>query len=96
MKKTFNFSVVSKHFLRTLLITDFDVFLTFKKTLTQSFNKCSYAHNLHVTDSLSCRETHLLLGRVVDGRQSNEAADVLSIFLKNNVIPADRHSERWE
>lgn len=35
------------------------------------------------------RWTHLLLGRVVDGCQGDEAADVLSIFLENKMIPED-------
>lgn len=38
---------------------------------------------------LRLRETHLLLGGVVDGCQGDEAADVLSILLENNVIPED-------
>lgn len=37
----------------------------------------------------SRRHTHLLLGGVVDGCEGDEAADVLSIFLENNVIPED-------
>lgn len=35
------------------------------------------------------RRAHLLLGGVVDGCQGDEAADVLSIFLENDVIPGD-------
>lgn len=41
------------------------------------------------------RKTHLLLGGVVDGCQGDEPADVLSIFLKNDVIPEDEDSETW-
>lgn len=38
---------------------------------------------------LSCTFTDLLLGRVVDGCQGDESADVLSVFLEDNVIPEE-------
>lgn len=34
------------------------------------------------------KKTHFLLGRIVDCCQSDESTDMLSIFLKDHMIPA--------
>lgn len=41
------------------------------------------------TSGASRRSAHLLLGRVVDGCQGDEAGDMLSLLLENGVIPDD-------
>lgn len=50
-------------------------------------------YNSYTSTSVSYKnqmDTHLLLGRIVDGCQGDEAANMLSVFLKNDVIPEAR------
>lgn len=49
--------------------------------------QAEFSKLLWLAFSNTCRSAHLLLGRVVDGCQGDEAGDMLSFLLENCVIP---------